>query len=275
MRKVFVLLVGLFLLASFAACSKDETTPTPPPGPRSLEITTASVPAGYTCGPYNVAMQARGGTPPYVWSIADGGSLPEGIALSADGEITGVMTVAGDYPFTVRCTDSADPANVVDKDFSLNMSVPSNPSMAIFFNRGATVCSSSTTAWTPLDCYVYVMLEGSDVACAQACEFRVRLTDKDGADLDAGSQYAIFSVTLPSGAISLGDLFDGIAISFQQPRFGPDPILVASFSMLLMEDLNNLSFKFDVNPGGTLAVASCDVGYPIVPVTGREAAVNY
>jgi hypothetical protein len=274
MRTVFALLIGLFLLASLAACSKDETTPTPPQH-RSLEITTASVPVGNTCTPYHTDMVASGGTAPYAWSLADGSSLPEGVSLSADGKIVGVMTVAGDYAFTIRCTDSASPANVVDKDFTLNMSVPSNPSMAIFFNQGATVCNSSTNAWTPLDCYVYIMLDGADVTCAQACEFKVRLTDADGVDLDGGSQYAIYAVSLPEDGVTIGDLFHGIAVSFMQPRFGPEPIFVASFSLLLMEDLSNLSFKFDVNPGGTLAVASCDVGYPIVPVTGREAAVNY
>lgn len=275
MRKAFALLIGLFLLASLAACS-DETTPIPPPPPQSLEITTAAVPVGYTCGPYNTNMQASGGTTPYVWSMADGSTLPDGLSLSADGAVVGVMTVPGDYAFTVRCTDSADPAHVVDKAFALQMDVPSNPSMAIFFNEGATICNSATTAWTPLECYVYIMLDPQgDPSCAQACEFKIRLTDVNGADLDPGSQYAIYSVSLPAEDISLGDLFNGIAISFSQPKFGPEPIYVASFQLLLLEDLNNLSFKFAVNPGGSLALASCDVGYPIVPVTGREAAVNY
>lgn len=275
MRKAFALLIGLFVLASLAACSDDETGPVTPPTPQSLTITTASMPVGYTCGPYNIDMEASGGTAPYTWSLADGSSLPNGLGLSADGKLMGVMTDAGDYAFTVRVTDSATPANEVEQAFALHMAVPSNPSMAIFFNAGATICQSATTAWTPIDCYVYIMLDGADVTCAQACEFKLRLTDADGVDLDAGTEYAVYSITLPENSISLGDLFNGIAISFQYPQYGPEPIHVATFQMLLMEDLNNLSFKFDVNPGGSLAVATCDAGYPIVPVAGREAAINY
>jgi phosphomannomutase len=55
----------------------------------------------------------------------------------------------------------------------------------------------------------------------------------------------------------------------------PEPIQVASFTMLLREDINNLSFKFDANPFGSLSIASCAAGYPVVPVTGRVSALNY
>jgi len=275
MRKAFALLIGLFVLASLAACSDDESGPVTPPTPQSLTITTAAMPTGYTCGPYNMNMEATGGTAPYTWSIADG-TLPDGISMSDEGKVMGVMTETGDYTFTVRVTDSATPAHEVDQEFTLHMAVPSNPSMAIFFNEGATICQSATTAWTPIDCYVYIMLDGAEnLTCAQAVEFKLRLTDADGVDLDPGTSYAVYSVNLAENAISLGDLFNGIAISFQYPHYGPEPIYVATFQMLLLEDLNNLSFKFDANPGGSLAVASCDVGYPIVPVTGREAAINY
>ena len=114
------------------------------------------------------------------------------------------------------------------------------------------------------------------VNCAQACEFKLRITDVDNVDLDAGSQYAITSVTIPEHvAVTLGDLFAGMAIAFNRPMYGPEPVLVASFDMLLLEDLQNLSFKFAANPNGSLGIASCDVGNPIVPVTGRESAINY
>jgi hypothetical protein len=57
--------------------------------------------------------------------------------------------------------------------------------------------------------------------------------------------------------------------------YGPEPVLVASFDLLLLENLENLSFKFDANPNGSLGIASCEVGFPVVNVTGREAALNY
>ncbi len=283
MRKGLVLLVGLFLIAAIAACSKDET-PVPPPVPHDLTITTTSVPTGYTCGPYNVTMAASGGTAPYTWSLADGSTLPDGMTLSADGKIMGVMTTVGDYSFTVRVTDSANPAHTADQALALHMAVPSNPSIAVFFDEPASVCSASTQAFSSLNCYLYLMLDGSDVNCAIATEFMVRITDANGVDLDR-SDYAIGSFSLPDGYISMGSPFNpGIAISFgQAPKFGPDPILVASFQLILRENLDNLSLKFDRNHDGdvngvgpgTLGVVTCDNGAPVVLMTGREAAINY
>lgn len=273
MRKVFALASGLFLLAMFAACSED-STPTPPAN--DLSIVTSALSMGYTCSPYNMMLRAQGGKAPYTWSLADGSSLPEGMTLTPEGHLTGLIMNAGDFSFTVRVTDSSNTPKTEEREYTMSVSAPSNPSLAIFFDTDATVCSSGTTAWTPLDCYVYIMSENSDLSCAQACEFKLRITDSMGADLDAGSEYAIMNVSVPSHvAVTLGDLFSGFAISFNRPMFGPEPIQVASFGLLLLEDLSNLSFKFEANPGGTLGVASCETGYPIVPVTGREAAVNY
>lgn len=53
-------------------------------------------------------LQAQGGTPPYQWSISDGG-LPPGLALSPEGRITGEVASYADlkaYPFTARVKDA-------------------------------------------------------------------------------------------------------------------------------------------------------------------------
>jgi hypothetical protein len=284
MRKGLVLLVGLFLIAAFAACSKDET-PVPVPVHHDLAIATTTVPVGYTCGSYSVTMAATGGTAPYTWSLADGSALPEGLSLSADGKILGVMTTAGDFTFTVKVTDSADPAHTAEQALDLHMEVPSNPSIAVFFDQPATVCSTQTEAFTSLECYLYLMLDGGDVQCASATEFKVRLTDANGVDLPT-SDYAIGSFSVPNGFLTLGSPFNpGIAIAFgQAPQFGPDPILVGQFELILRENLSNLSFKFDRNHDGdvngvgpgSLSVVGCpDENFAKHAMVGREAAINY
>lgn len=271
MRKVFVLFAGLFILSMFAACSED-STPTPP-APADLEISTAAAVMGYTCSPYDMTCEVAGGVAPYTWSLASGSSLPDGLVLGADGRIKGLCMTTGDHSFTVRVEDSSEPPKSAEREFTLTISVPSNPSLAVFFDGAATVCSTGTASWTPLTCYVYVML---DEGCATACEFKLRLTDNEGVDLDPGSEYAVMGVTVPSYvAASLGDLFNGIAIAFNRPMFAPEPVLVATFNILLIENLEDLSFKFEPNPGGYLAIASCEEGYPIVEVNGRAAAINY
>jgi hypothetical protein len=278
MRKGFVLFAGLVLLSMLVACS-DDSTPTPPKPSVDFEITTAAVPVAYTCSPYNTTLAVQGGTAPYTWTLAEvSDPLPEGIVLTSDGKIAGVMTVAGDFSFTVRVTDSSPTPKTYDKAFDMSVDVASNPSLAVFFDGTATVCTSPAAAFTPVNCYVFIMLDEQDVNCAQACEFRLRITDADNADLDAGSQYAITSRTTPAHvAVSLGDLFAGMALSFYRPMSGPEPVLVVSFDLLLLEDLQNLSFKFEpsMGPNGSLSIATCDVGLPMVNVTGREAAINY
>ncbi|MCX5753475.1 MAG: Ig domain-containing protein [Candidatus Krumholzibacteria bacterium] len=277
MRKAFALFAGLVLLSMLAACS-DDSTPTPPkPAAVDFEITTAAVPVAYTCSPYNTTLAVQGGTAPYTWTLAEGSDpLPEGIVLTSEGVISGVMIAAGDFSFTVRVTDSSPTPKTEDKAFDMSVDVPSNPSLAVFFDGAASVCSSATTAFTNIDCYVFILLDEQDVNCAQACEFKLRIADVDNADLDPASQYAIISVATPDYvAVTLGDLFSGLAVSFNRPMYGPEPVLVASFEMMLIEDLQNLSFKFEPNPNGSLGIATCETGFPIVNVTGREAAINY
>lgn len=280
MRKGFVLFAGLVLLSMLAACS-DDTTPTPPKPSVDFEITTTAVPVAYTCSPYNTTFAVQGGTAPYTWTLAEG-TLPAGIVLTDDGRISGVMTAAGDFSFTVRVTDSSPTPESVDKAFDMSVDVASNPSLAVFFDGSATTCTSTTLSWTPVSCYVFIMLDEESVNCAQACEFKLRLTDENNMDLEAGTQYYVASVADNPEyvAVTLGDLFSGIAYAFNRPMFGPEPVLVASFEIMLIEDLQNLSFKFEPNldpltGNGSLGIATCDAGFPMVNATGREAAINY
>lgn len=274
MRKVFTLFAGLVLLSMLAACS-DTSTPTPPKPHTEFEITTATVPTGYSCSPYNVVMGVHGGAAPYTWALADGSDpLPDGLVLTSEGRIIGVMNATGDFSFTVRVTDNSPTPQSVEKAFDMNVDAPSNPSLAVFFDGDASMCQSGTAAYTILNCYVFIMLDGSQTDCSRACEFKLRLTDVDGVDLEAGSEYVIYDEVIVT-ELQIGDLFQGIAMTFTGPMYGPEPIMIASFKLLLREDLQNLSFKFDVGPGGSLGVATCADGFPIVDVTGRESAVNY
>lgn len=54
--------------------------------------------------PHSVALYATGGTPPYVWSLADG-SLPPGMTMGAE-QISGTPEETGTYAFTVKVTDA-------------------------------------------------------------------------------------------------------------------------------------------------------------------------
>ena len=77
-----------------------------PPPPDDLAITTTSLPNGTVGETYERSLAAEGGFEPHTWSI-DAGSLPPGLALAADGSITGVPIAAGTFVFSARVQDQA------------------------------------------------------------------------------------------------------------------------------------------------------------------------
>ncbi len=111
--------------------------------PQQLTITTAS-PLPIGIGGYDYPAQiltAAGGTAPYTFQIR--GALPGGLTFSA-GEISGVPTTSGTFPFTVTATDSSSPALNVSAEFQLTIQgthtdlILSLASLAFSLNSGAT-----------------------------------------------------------------------------------------------------------------------------------------
>lgn len=85
-----------------------------------LTITTASpLPGGVVNVPYSVTFSATGGTTPYTWSLEAGSSLPGGLSLSPDGQITGTPTTAAVSSFTIKLTDNDSFS--VTKSFNLTV----------------------------------------------------------------------------------------------------------------------------------------------------------
>ncbi len=69
-----------------------------------LVITTTSLPEGAEGQPYQTLLAATGGFPPYAFSLA-GGSLPSGVALAADGTLSGTPGESGQFSFTAQVLD--------------------------------------------------------------------------------------------------------------------------------------------------------------------------
>jgi hypothetical protein len=286
MRKVLVILTGLVLSAFLFSCSEDDTTVTPEPTDE-LSIVTASLPSGYSCTPYGQVFEAEGGTEPYTWSLAASSVLPTGLSLSADGELVGVVEETGDFTFTIECTDDAGTPVTVNQEYTLNISVPANPSLAIFFDETADVCSGVTDQeyygiGSFVDCYVFIMLDESTINCTRGCEFMVTVKDADGNELEHGTEFMYINFSTPTDLMYVGSLQDGIGIvkSGGAPLYGPEPIHVATFGLLLFEPIEDLSFEFQPNPSAfdkTIrpTIALCDDGYPLIEVNGRAAAVNW
>ena len=80
-------------------------------------ITSSSLPDGVKGTPYSASLIASG-TQPITWGIL-GGSLPDGLKLSADtGVISGTPEASGDFSFTVSAKNDG---GTTSKDFAINI----------------------------------------------------------------------------------------------------------------------------------------------------------
>ncbi len=87
--------------------------------PSTLAITTSSLSGGIVGQPYNQALQANGGTTPYVWTVAPGSTIAAGLSLSSAGILTGNPTESKTMTFQV--SDSGSPPQVRQRALSLNL----------------------------------------------------------------------------------------------------------------------------------------------------------
>jgi hypothetical protein len=122
----------------------------------TLGIETESLPAASAGNSYREALLAKGGTPPYTWSLLDG-ALPSGIALSATtGQLLGSATSSGTHVFTAQVTDSGGSTNKKRLSLAVQENVPavvtsSVPSASVNSGYAAKLNASGGTApytWT-------------------------------------------------------------------------------------------------------------------------------
>jgi len=124
--------------------------------------TASSLPAAVAGFAYSQTLTASGGTVPYSWALT-GGSLPAGLSLaSASGIVSGSPSTPGSFNFTVRVTDSSQPApQTATRAFTLvvgpaapilNSISPSSVNAgAAGFSltvNGANFVSTSTVRWS-------------------------------------------------------------------------------------------------------------------------------
>jgi hypothetical protein len=70
-----------------------------------LQFSTVSLPGAAPGNSYSQTLSARGGTPPYIFTV-NLGALPPGLSLDPNsGAISGTPTTAGSYTFGILLTD--------------------------------------------------------------------------------------------------------------------------------------------------------------------------
>jgi Putative Ig domain len=84
-----------------------------------LTVSSGTLPDGQVSILYDQTLSASGGTEPYDWAVV-GGSLPDGLTLSHDGELSGTPISPGTSQFTVQVTDQD--GNTATRTLSLTIS---------------------------------------------------------------------------------------------------------------------------------------------------------
>jgi hypothetical protein len=87
---------------------------------RPLKIKTDKVPEAIVNQPFDVALAAEGGVPPYTWTVAQG-TLPTGLALRPDGAIAGSATEATKTTVVVKVQDSQSSAGADIREISVSV----------------------------------------------------------------------------------------------------------------------------------------------------------
>ena len=114
----------------------------PPIAASHLLTVTGSLPAAVAGSGYDESLLVAGGQGPYTWSLGPGSSLPAGLTLSTNGEITGKPTAgSGTYTFSVQVKDSSNPPQTATETVTLQIS-----SVALAITNIAASVSNGTNS---------------------------------------------------------------------------------------------------------------------------------
>lgn len=86
-------------------------------------ITTRVLTSAQLGKPYEQALRAEFGTPPYTWSVASG-SLPSGITLSVSGVLSGIPQETGSFNFVASLVDADGETNAASLSFDVLLITP-------------------------------------------------------------------------------------------------------------------------------------------------------
>lgn len=193
-------------------------------------ITTAGLAKGQVGQTYEQSLSVSGGLPPFTWKMSSG-SVPNGLTLGQNGQISGVPNQAGTYSFTVTVTDAK---NNSDQQ-SLSMSVSSGGN----FDGPAElprVTMSTSMASTPATGKTITVSAGGDLQSAlNSADCGDTITLQEGATFTGvfqfpqkscdDSHWVIVRTSAPDSALPaegqrISPCYAGVASLTGRPSYG-------------------------------------------------------
>jgi uncharacterized repeat protein (TIGR01451 family) len=111
-----------------------------------IQIITTTLPQGAIGSPYDATLMAAGGVPPYTWVVISG-SLPAGLSLNSDGEISGTPTTAGISYFTVQVTDFESPPQMATAQLNISIQPNAPPVLTGISQSSAALYAGAVTIY--------------------------------------------------------------------------------------------------------------------------------
>jgi hypothetical protein len=188
-------------------------------------ITVGSLPAGATGVAYVYTLTvARGGTAPFTWNAT--GTLPEGLLIGTDGQLSGIPVTAGTFSVPVIVTDSSVPARTATASFQLVVdaspliinagSTPPAGTVSYPYSFGFSASGGSAPflwgATGPLP--AGLTLDANGILCCTPTNvgsfaFTVTVTDSEATPATATAQFAVVVENPPPPTINIRSLPTG------------------------------------------------------------------
>jgi len=247
-----------------------------------------------------ITLAAEGGILPYSWAVGTG-ALPAGLALSADGVISGQVTKDGVFKFTVAVADSggSQASKAVAIQVFKQLKVTAKCAQTCVVGKGCAKCGSFGTVTGGQTPYAYKVTSGAvpggmklsalaltgGFPSAGNVAITVQVTDKLGATAPVDAKWSVYnpaSLAAGSACINLGAppqcSTTGWTYSGGSPGVAPKLVIVgysqycdATPTCYPVPNAPPLNWKVTVS-GGSIAISAG--GLPCTPNVPYGAVIT-